>query len=464
MNPLLKVSNGFKNSQQVWNANYIKSIPINDSLGPPVDGQVIIYDENINSFKYGGIEGTVPNGNCNGDYLYWDQPSGDWVLGSLNVKLGCNSGQSNQSTQSIAIGLQAGQSEQQAGAISLGYQAGQYTQQLKAIAIGNQAGQTNQKKQAIAIGNQAGQLSQGSDTVAIGTISGQNNQANASIAIGAGAGTEYQNGGIAIGVDSARESQGLNAIAIGAQAGRKSQGVSSIAIGNQAGNSGQLDSCVAIGNGAGQLGQGGSAVAIGLQSGSSTTEQQGGSSTCIGSNAKSTFSQSIVLNASTSAFFSNTSLAFYVNPIRTNTNPTANTLLAYDTSTREVYNCAKTFVIDHPKDQDKYLVHACLEGPEAGVYYRGKSEIINNKYVEISLPDYVDVLATDFSIQVTPIHNKYNNNIILNVSEIENNKFTVFGENCKFYWHVYGTRHNIVVEPDKKDSRLRGDGPYTWIE
>ena len=36
---------------------------------------------------------------------------------------------------------------------------------------------------------------------------------------------------------------------------------------------------------------------------------------------------------------------------------------------------AKTFVIDHPDDENKYLVHVCLEGPEAGVYYRGKAEV-----------------------------------------------------------------------------------------
>ena len=36
----------------------------------------------------------------------------------------------------------------------------------------------------------------------------------------------------------------------------------------------------------------------------------------------------------------------------------------------------KTFIIDHPIDKNKYLVHGCLEGPEFGVYYRGKSEIL----------------------------------------------------------------------------------------
>ena len=46
----------------------------------------------------------------------------------------------------------------------------------------------------------------------------------------------------------------------------------------------------------------------------------------------------------------------------------------------------KSFIIDHPDDSSKYLVHVCLEGPEAAVYYRGKGEITNNNSVVIYLP------------------------------------------------------------------------------
>ena len=124
-------------------------------------------------------------------------------------------------------------------------------------------------------------------------------------------------------------------------------------------------------------------------------------------------------------------------------------------------NSDKTFVIDHPTNDNKYLVHACLEGPEAGVYYRGKGEITNNEYVEIKLPHYVEKLAFDFTVQITPI---YGNKIVtLNSSEIENNAFKVYGENAKFHWTVYGNRHNINVEPDKDTVNIKGDGPYLYI-
>ena len=121
----------------------------------------------------------------------------------------------------------------------------------------------------------------------------------------------------------------------------------------------------------------------------------------------------------------------------------------------------KTFIIEHPTNENKYLVHACLEGPEAGVYYRGKGEITNNESVEVALPHYVDKFAYDFTVQVTPI---YGNKIVtLNASEVENNTFRVYGENAKFHWVVYGSRQEVNVEPNKADVNVKGDGPYLYI-
>jgi len=142
-------------------------------------------------------------------------------------------------------------------------------------------------------------------------------------------------------------------------------------------------------------------------------------------------------------------------------------LLMVDTISGIIYNSTatspetKTFVIDNPTNENKYLVHACLEGPEAGVYYRGKGEITNNEWVEIRLPHYVEKLAHDFTVQITPI---YGNKIVtLNSSEIENNAFKVYGENSKFHWTVYGNRHYINVEPDKDTVNVKGNGPYLYI-
>jgi len=125
----------------------------------------------------------------------------------------------------------------------------------------------------------------------------------------------------------------------------------------------------------------------------------------------------------------------------------------------------KTFVIQHPNDKEKYLVHGCLEGPEVGVYYRGKCSIKNNLNVKITLPNYVSNISNDFTIQVTPIYNENNvENNNLAVSEINDNSFIVYGLNTDFFWSVYGKRISINTEPDINDVILKGSGPYTWIE
>lgn len=127
------------------------------------------------------------------------------------------------------------------------------------------------------------------------------------------------------------------------------------------------------------------------------------------------------------------------------------------------YEQGKTFIINHPKDNDKYLVHTCLEGPEVGVYYRGKSEITNDASVTINLPDYIPGWASDFTITVTGI---YDGKLKLyNASEVDDTgSFTVYGENGKFSWVAIGKRGDVNPEPYKNEIVVKGDGPYRWIE
>jgi hypothetical protein len=125
----------------------------------------------------------------------------------------------------------------------------------------------------------------------------------------------------------------------------------------------------------------------------------------------------------------------------------------------------KTFVIDHPQSDSKYLVHACLEGPEIGVYYRGESEIKDGEsFTTIKLPGYVDKVARDFTVQLTPIYSGRQTISSLASSRVENNLFRVYGDPGSFFWVVYGKRSDIDVEPDKSQVQLKGMGPYTWID
>jgi hypothetical protein len=165
--------------------------------------------------------------------------------------------------------------------------------------------------------------------------------------------------------------------------------------------------------------------------------------------------------------------------------------LKYNNTTHEVtFDSAKTFVIDHPKDKSRYLVHVCLEGPESGVYYRGKAAIDEDGQTIVRLPDYVPALATDFTVQLTQVSNKRPRAMarehegfrhggcrhqamvacdhpppsMLTTTEVENGEFTVYGEpHTTFFWLVQGKRQDIEVEPLKTKTVVEGSGPYKWI-
>ena len=125
-----------------------------------------------------------------------------------------------------------------------------------------------------------------------------------------------------------------------------------------------------------------------------------------------------------------------------------------------VNGSTKSFIIDHPIDLSRYLVHACVEGPEIGVYYRGEGTVTNDESVNITLPDYVKYIAYDYTVQITPT-----TATLYSTSEVDNGTgvFTVYGKNGSFYWSVYGTRGPILVDPRRESTCVKGDGPYKYI-
>jgi hypothetical protein len=226
---------------------------------------------------------------------------------------------------------------------------------------------------------------------------------------------------------------------------------------------------VRLGAGAGKTGQKSGAVAVGANAGQ---DSQGANAIAIGFNAGATGqpNNSIVLNATGTAVNGATASAFFVAPIRTNSTSFAGSTgaLQYNSTTKEItHNSTKSFVIDHPIHPHKYLVHACLEGPETGVYYRGKGEIVNGTSVDVQLPAYVGALCpgSDFTVQLTPIYDGTIRTSMLYASEVDpaTNSFRVYGENGRFNWLVHGKRFDIEVEPNKADVNRHGDGPYTYL-
>ncbi len=120
----------------------------------------------------------------------------------------------------------------------------------------------------------------------------------------------------------------------------------------------------------------------------------------------------------------------------------------------------KNFIIEHPSDESKLLIHSCLEGPETGVYYRGRGEITNGYSVTVKLPEYVANLAYEWTIHVAAVYEGVIRTY--NFTGVENNQFQVFGENGKFHWSSLGKRRDIIVEPLKSKSNVFGQGPYLW--
>jgi len=141
-------------------------------------------------------------------------------------------------------------------------------------------------------------------------------------------------------------------------------------------------------------------------------------------------------------------------------------------------NNTKSFVIDHPLDpENKHLVHVCLEGPEAGVYYRGEARIEKDKKsVLVELPNYVSTLARDFTVHLTSIIDEEKEGegegegereglhyYIYRSSKVIENKFRIHGPPGLVHWQVFGKRHEVETEPLKFMYEKRGDGPYTYL-
>jgi hypothetical protein len=335
-----------------------------------------------------------------------------------------------------------GQSQNRGQCVAIGDGAGRDDQEHMAVAIGNSAGFQNQRFRALAVGTGAGRSGQGQEAVALGTYAGYATQSD---------------GAVAIGTDAGRHSQGANSIAIGSQCAKGEQvpqGTNAIAIGTHAGWTGQNTQSIVIGSAATTPGSGSgigaSSIAIGYSCGVNLVPN------------------SIAINASGSPL-SNTlgPGGLFITPIRDSAGGETQAL-CYNTTTKEVtYGTSgtKTFVINHPDDKSKYLVHACLEGPEAAVYYRGRGEILENE-INIKLPKYVENLIKKNSetIHVTPIYNgKINRYLSVSNYDKNENSFSVYGEPGEFNWVFYATRETINVEPYKKNTKVKGDGPYTWI-
>ena len=119
----------------------------------------------------------------------------------------------------------------------------------------------------------------------------------------------------------------------------------------------------------------------------------------------------------------------------------------------------KLFDIPHPLKENKRLVHACLEGPENGVYIRGR--LTRNNIIE--LPDYWKGLVDPESITVSLTQIGSSQDLI--VDRIEWGSKIVIrsgsASNIDCYYTVNATRKDIdplEVEQDVVEGRVYPEG------
>ena len=128
-----------------------------------------------------------------------------------------------------------------------------------------------------------------------------------------------------------------------------------------------------------------------------------------------------------------------------------------------ILSVKKDFDIPHPTKDGWRLTHACLEGPEAAVYYRGK--VINND--NIILPEYWKGLVDDNTITVSITPTQYHQNII--IEKIEDNIIFLNerdGLDICCHFHVYGERidtEKLIVEYEGGIEDYPGDNSQRSI-
>lgn len=147
-------------------------------------------------------------------------------------------------------------------------------------------------------------------------------------------------------------------------------------------------------------------------------------------------------------------------------------------------NTSKSFIIDNPLYSDRYLVHACSEGPTSDVFYRGESRLVDGVCI-VELPEYFEELTEKHgrTIMITPIVEDgmtenfddplLNHKAVANLATtaIKDGKFEVsltsgyLVQDQKFYWRVDAIRKNtsFEVQPLKSSVIVHGDGPYKYI-
>lgn len=132
---------------------------------------------------------------------------------------------------------------------------------------------------------------------------------------------------------------------------------------------------------------------------------------------------------------------------------------------------SKDFTIPHPLDDERWLRHSCIEGPEIELLYDGVSKL-HDGIAWIELPAYFESMARKErrKIQITVEDDGSDDFFAPRYSKIENGRFRVRGprgSNAEFSWSVTAIRKDIPMldpEPKKSEVDIASFGPYTYLK
>lgn len=125
----------------------------------------------------------------------------------------------------------------------------------------------------------------------------------------------------------------------------------------------------------------------------------------------------------------------------------------------------KSFIIDHPTDPDRYLIHACTESPQPGVEYWGDVVLDGNGQAVVELPEYFEALTRPDGryVSVNTCSDEIRN---ASATYPQNGRFTIHGApGARVTWLVKAIRADaghMLIEPRRDQITVHGDGPYRY--
>jgi hypothetical protein len=132
----------------------------------------------------------------------------------------------------------------------------------------------------------------------------------------------------------------------------------------------------------------------------------------------------------------------------------------------------KSFVIPHPVDESRWLVHGCTESPTAGVEYAGQAEIVDQLAI-VELPAYFEALceAEGRYVFLSPMITSMGRQPMVPsaaASEVSGGRFHILcaaPDGTRINWLVKATRKDagFPVEPLRSEVTVSGDGPYRYL-